>query len=69
MVEFFLILMLPVLLLPQLSAGYLARQMGRSYWLWFGISFLLPIFSLAILLMLKDKQNEKTIANKSLPDQ
>jgi hypothetical protein len=59
MVEVFLILMLPVILMPQLAAGYLARQLGRSYWLWFGISFVLPIFSLIILLMLKEKPDRK----------
>jgi len=59
MVEVLLILMLPVILMPQLAAGYLARQRGRSYWLWFGISFLLPIFSLIILLMLEEKPERK----------
>jgi hypothetical protein len=53
MVEILLVLLLPIILLPQIAAGLLARQLGRKFWFWFWISFVLPIVSLMILLMLK----------------
>jgi len=40
---------------PQLLAGFLAQSMGRSFWQWFGLSFLLPVISIFILIYLKDK--------------
>ena len=38
----------------QTAAGILARQQGRSFWLWFGIGLILPGISLAILIFLWD---------------
>jgi len=55
MVELLLLLLLPIILLPQIAAGMLAKQTGRKFWFWFGISFLLPMISIIILLCLKDK--------------
>jgi uncharacterized membrane protein YdjX (TVP38/TMEM64 family) len=62
MVELFLIILLPIFLLPQIAAGYLARQMGRKFWFWFWISFLLPMISLIILMFLEDKSNPKNLS-------
>jgi hypothetical protein len=56
MIEILLALLLPIILLPQIAAGLLARQLGRKFWFWFLISFVLPIISLIVLLMLKDKR-------------
>lgn len=55
MVEVFLILLLPIILLPHMAAGILARQTGRSFKFWFWISFLIPVISIIILLFLEDK--------------
>jgi MFS family permease len=41
---------------PQILAGILARSMGRNFWAWFGISFILPFISIFILVFLKDKK-------------
>lgn len=43
-----------ILLSPQLIAGFLAKSMGRSFWFWFGISFILPFIAIFILVYLKD---------------
>lgn len=59
MVEILLVLLLPIILLPQIAAGLLARQLGRKFWFWFSISFVLPIISLMILLLLKEKKPSK----------
>jgi len=59
MVEVLLILLAPVILMPQIAAGYLARQTGRRFWVWFAISFLLPLVSLIILLMIEDKSKSR----------
>jgi len=61
MVEILLMLMLPMILLPQIAAGILAKQTGRDFWFWFCISFLIPFISLIVLLMLKDKSGDQTI--------
>lgn len=52
-------LLLCVLLIPQIVAGILAKSMGRSFWFWFLISFLIPIISLVVLLFLDDKSETK----------
>lgn len=44
-----------LLLSPQLLAGFLAKRTGRNFWFWFFISFLIPIISLIILILLEDK--------------
>ncbi|RQO74076.1 hypothetical protein DBR43_01325 [Pedobacter sp. KBW06] len=49
------LLLICVLLIPQTVAGILAKSMGRSFFFWFFISFLIPIISLIILLFLEDK--------------
>ncbi|MGM9476302.1 hypothetical protein ACS5PU_07720 [Pedobacter sp. GSP4] len=46
---------LGLLLSPQLLAGFLAKRTGRKFWFWFLISFLIPIISLIILVLLEDK--------------
>jgi len=53
------ILLLCVLLIPQIVAGILAKSIGRKFWFWFFISFLIPIISLIILLFLDDKNEKK----------
>lgn len=49
------LLLIAVLLIPQTVAGILAKSMGRNFFFWFFISFLIPIISLIILLFLEDK--------------
>ncbi|AOM79111.1 hypothetical protein [Pedobacter steynii] len=49
------LLLICVLLIPQTVAGILAKSMGRSFFFWFFISFLIPIISLIVLLFLDDK--------------
>lgn len=44
-----------MLLSPQIIAGLIARSMGRKFWFWFFISFLLPVISIFILLSKEDK--------------
>ncbi len=58
---FLLLFVLGLILSPQILAGILAKSMGRNFWFWFGISFLLPFISLFILLSLKDKNPDKSI--------
>jgi hypothetical protein len=61
MLEITLALMLySVIHIFQMVAGILAKQLGRSFLLWFGISLFLPVISLGILIFLwdiDDKQN------------
>lgn len=52
------ILLLCVMLIPQIVAGILAKSMGRKFWFWFFISFLIPIVSLIVLLFLEDKSEQ-----------
>lgn len=50
------LLLLCFMLIPQLVAGVYAKNIGKSFWFWFFISFLIPIISLIVLLFLdKDK--------------
>lgn len=53
--------MLPMILLPQIAAGILAKQTGRNFWFWFCISFFIPFISLIILLLLKDKSTDQIV--------
>jgi len=53
------LLLLCVLLIPQIVAGIFAKSMGRNFWFWFFISFLMPIVSLIVLLFLDDKTDKK----------
>jgi len=52
------IVLLLFLIIPQLVAGIYARSIGKSFWFWFFISFLIPIISLIILLLLESKQSK-----------
>jgi hypothetical protein len=53
------LLLLCVMLIPQIVAGIFAKSMGRNFWFWFFISFLIPIISLVVLLFLDDKSETK----------
>ena len=60
---FFEIILAPLLLAviaPQMIAAFYARSVGRSFWFWFWISFLIPVISIVVLMSLPDK--EETIA-------
>ncbi len=57
-----------VMLIPQIVAGILAKSMGRNFWFWFFISFLLPIVSLVILLFLKNKNTDEQGTGYDLAD-
>ncbi len=52
------LLLLCFMLIPQLVAGIYAKTIGKSFWFWFFISFLIPIISLIILLILDSKKEE-----------
>lgn len=60
-------LLLFALIIPQLVAGGYAKSIGKSFWFWFFISFLIPVISLIILLFLdkenKDKRRSYKLAN------
>lgn len=58
------ILLLLFLMIPQLVAGVYAHSIGKSFWFWFFISFLIPIVSLIILLVIDNKKAEKTEEKK-----
>lgn len=63
------LLLLCVLMIPQIVAGILAKSMGRRFWFWFFISFLMPIISLVVLLLLEDKnKGEKKSTGYKLAD-
>jgi hypothetical protein len=47
---------LSLVTLPQLIAGFLARSMGKSFWFWYFISFIIPIISIIILLLKNDNK-------------
>ncbi|RYG16037.1 MAG: hypothetical protein EOO07_14100 [Chitinophagaceae bacterium] len=51
------LLLLCFMLIPQTVAGIFASNQGRSFWFWFFISFLIPIISLIVLLII-DKKND-----------
>ena len=53
------LLLLCVMLIPQTVAGVYAKSMGKSFWFWFFISFLIPIISLIVLLLLDNDKNEE----------
>jgi hypothetical protein len=53
------LLLLCVMLIPQTVAGVYANSMGKSFWFWFFISFLIPIISLIVLLLLDNDKNEE----------
>jgi hypothetical protein len=47
----------------QFAAAILAKQLGKSFWRWFGISFFLPIISLIILIFLWDTDQPASSTN------
>ncbi len=51
------LLLLCFMLIPQLVAGVFAKNQGRSFWFWFFISFLIPIISLIVLLVINRKND------------
>jgi len=53
------LLVLCFLLIPQTVAGIYAKSIGKSFWFWFFISFLIPIISLIVLLFLDKGKNEE----------
>jgi hypothetical protein len=53
------LLVLCFMLIPQLVAAVFAKNIGRSFWFWFFISFLIPIISLIVLLFLDNKKEER----------
>jgi hypothetical protein len=54
------LLLLCFLMIPQTVAGFYANSIGKSFWFWFFISFLIPIVSLLLLLYLdKEKSTER----------
>ncbi|MFN0291669.1 hypothetical protein [Pedobacter helvus] len=59
------ILLLCFLMIPQLVAGIYAHSIGKSFWFWFFISFLIPIISLIVLLLLDKKQSKGVTEKKA----
>lgn len=53
------IVLLAVVLIPQFVAGVYAKSIGKSFWFWFFISFLIPIISLIVLLFLDKSSGEQ----------
>lgn len=53
------LLLLAVMLIPQIVAGVYAKSIGKNFWFWFFISFLIPIISLIVLLFLDKDSNDK----------
>ena len=47
------------MLIPQFVAGVYAKSIGKKFWFWFFISFLIPIISLIVLLFLDKGKDEK----------
>ncbi|HCN82995.1 MAG TPA: hypothetical protein DIT07_05145 [Sphingobacteriaceae bacterium] len=45
----------------QLIAGVIAKNNGRSFKFWFWISFIVPVISIIILMLLEDKRPDKLI--------
>ncbi len=58
------LLLLCFMIIPQLVAGVYAHSMGKSFWFWFFISFLIPIISLIILLIIDNKKSKNVIEGK-----
>ncbi|MEJ5994037.1 hypothetical protein WG904_06335 [Pedobacter sp. Du54] len=62
------LLLLCFMLIPQLVAGIFANSQGRSFWFWFLISFLIPIVSLIVLLVIDKKKNGEARKGYGLAD-
>jgi hypothetical protein len=54
----FVLFWLAFLLMIPIISGYYAYTHGRSFWLWFFIGCILPVFSYFILLLLPDKKDK-----------
>jgi cytochrome c biogenesis factor len=52
-------LVLCFLLIPQIVAGIYAKSLGKNFWFWFFISFVIPILSLVVLLFLDKNKGTK----------
>ncbi|RZJ99824.1 MAG: hypothetical protein EOO43_25760 [Flavobacterium sp.] len=52
------IVLLCFMLIPQLVAGVCALSIGKSFWFWFFISFLIPIISLIVLLIIDHRKSK-----------
>lgn len=59
------ILLLCFLMIPQLVAGIYAHSIGKSFWFWFFISFLIPIISLVVLLVIDSKKSKNDKKEKT----
>jgi hypothetical protein len=57
LIDFVLFWLVFLLMIPIIS-GYFAYTHGRSFWLWFFIGCILPVFSYFILLLLPDKKDK-----------
>lgn len=53
------LILIAVLIIPQLVAGIYAKSIGKSFWFWFLISFLIPVISLGVLLFLDKNKKER----------
>lgn len=62
------LLLLCFMLIPQLVAGVFAKSHGRSFWFWFFISFLIPIISLIVLLVINRKNDNEGRKGYGLAD-
>lgn len=58
------ILLLCFLMIPQIVAGVYAHSIGKSFWFWFFISFLIPIISLIVLLVIDNKKPKEANEEK-----
>lgn len=56
------LLLYSVINIFQTAAGILAKQQGRSFWFWFGISLFLPVISMGILIFLWDMDDKQKLA-------
>jgi hypothetical protein len=56
------------MLIPQIVAGVFASSQGRSFWFWFFISFLIPIISLIVLLVIDKKKEDSGRKGYGLAD-
>ncbi len=58
------ILLFCFLMIPQIVAGVYAHSIGKSFWFWFFISFLIPIISLVVLLVIDSKKPKEANEEK-----
>ncbi|RZL69606.1 MAG: hypothetical protein EOO93_01075 [Pedobacter sp.] len=54
------LILMCVLIIPQLVAGVYAHGIGKSFWFWFFISFVIPI----ILLVIDNKKSKGKVDKK-----